>query len=464
MKSDKIFHICSIDDCWRVLNEPNSGGIKESFIEKYLTTQNEPLQNEPALKKFVSLCIDDPEFIVTAYSSPNFLLTDLRRGRYFPDYLVIDWDFGGSMAENEEIKDIIQDILKLCPVDAVIFSVKFDNDNDGSIKKILKEFLSDELLERIDYKSKMNTLDKMEEEVEDLINKIKNNYKDNKGYNLYKNILQIFNYSTQKVFAEIFRFGFDKYQEYTMEGDDDENTGNFIELINNKISDSVKEAFEESHDSHQNLLDHIIPRIVNEVSSNFDINLTKGSSVAPKNIQAIWNHRLYSPAGENIKTGTILKKKENSYDKLYMVMTRECDLACFFDKKNLARKTNGNVLMIELEKQELPKDLIVNSLTDFKKGAYWLLCIKNDEFFYHYKCEPRKLSICQIQERKHEKGDSNAPFPLSAADMIDYEPICVLNQPFLSNLIMSVFNYNMGYGVPNYTTPLKKFIKQNPNG
>jgi hypothetical protein len=452
MESLMNFHVCTIDDCWRDI-DAHAERIKESLIKEHVSSDS-TLPLEPALKALILKFIERHNFTVTAYSSPEFLLIDLTDGVYYPDYLIIDWDFGGSLPENETIETEIQKMLNLCPVKAVIFSAKFERDD---IKGRLKELLPVEQLDRIKYCPKIDDQKQTERYAEEFITEI-SNYYNKPEYKLYKEIQQIFSFSTQKVFADIFRFGFDNYLACTM-GTDDENNLEFIELMKNKISANIKKEF-----SMNNFLDFIAQHIVNEVSiqlpASIDLKNSKDSENKGNepNIHGIWNHRLYSPAGEIVKTGMILKKKEGNHDELYMVMTRECDLACFF-KGNIAQKTNGILLIIELEKSELPKKERIHSLTDFKDGAYWLLCIKINEDFYHYKCNPRRLCLLKLEKNKNE-GDEDKTSPLTSEDIKNYEPICILNQPFLSNLIMSVFNYNMGYGVPNYTTALTDSLKK----
>ncbi len=452
--SEKNFHICTIDDCWQDI-DTQTGGIKESFIKEYISADS-TLPSEPALKTLMSKCLSKHDIIVTAYSSPNFLLRDLKKGCYYPDFLVVDWDFGGSLPESETIEKKIHEMLDLCPVDALIFSAKFDDDEN--IQKLLKELLSDELFERVKFQSKTTYSSQMEQDAEQLINTIKNNYHCNSGYKLYMDIQQIFRFSTQKVFAEIFRFGFNNYLACIKEADDDENIGNFLELIKNKITNDIKTEFDEKFPdtSLNDLLDFIMPRIINEVNSDFKFQLLPSAEYSNNHI---WNHRLYGAVGKNIKTGTILKKEDN----LYLVLTRECDLACFF-KGKVAKKTDGKVLMVKLENHVLTKREIkdLNSLTDLHKTlySYILLCINIDGNFSHYKCNPRNILIHQVSERS--EGGDGCIYPLTSDDMNGYVPVCTLNQPFLNNLIMSIFNYNMGYGVPNYTKALKESLLPNP--
>jgi hypothetical protein len=444
-------------------------------------------RGEDSLKDIITKFVEDTNsWEVSAFTHPDIYFgTSL----YCPDIIILDWDLGLP----EPTEDILEKILKKSFAIVAIFS---GCDKIDEIKAIVNSSKFSQFAN-----GRIKIYDKNEEDSHiSLIETAKTLYKDNFSFKFGKKLRNSTSFALEHILVELGKMPIGDVLNLLHQ--DDENKPSEDELVT-AIAERIKGSLIEDDDlrslldgervtpeTREKLFELIIGKLKDEIS--FDIpsgeeggsgNDEETTNVAKK----LWSYRLYHrPSDDLVRRGDIIKKTTSGTDKLFLVVSANCDLNKFWHKNfghiNLVPlyKISAGADFINTIKQtrtinsEFRKGINITSLANHidglpAKGSLILPFIKEGDNFSNYILFPKELFSQKVIipkklrpeiEKSKLKKEPLKYTHLKRSNKYDGCKRIAISEPFLTPLIEFIMSSITGFGTPDYPKNLRAAIKE----
>ncbi|MBO7484800.1 MAG: hypothetical protein J6T84_01915 [Spirochaetaceae bacterium] len=414
--------ICFIDDdfsrSWGHSGFPVGGMLTDSEIRYCLDKY--PL-NDLSLYSLLKSSLDNSDFSVSAYASPDFFLNEEI---FHPNYIVYDWDYGISTKESSEWLKILCEKY-FCFI--FIFTC-YDNITEIN-QKIEHEF--------IDYKNRISIFSKEDDSIEKIKQKIELCSAQNFSFKFCTNLRKYSWQGLESILIELAKY--DLNVVINSLTDNGENEENLIDFIGEKYKAILRDTIEFLESSQ---------------------NEEESSSASPENtdkgLELLWEYRLTTCLKtKQVKKGDIL----NVGNDHWLIVTPNCELHSFW-KKTFGYLNYYKLYEINENKEEIKEHYksandketidcnkkitsLTNPITNATSAPFFLPFVHGKAFLLF----PKEIFSKKIS--KPENFNQEDP-SLKLSDIPNSKRIANLNNPFLSELIEQCFMRLKGFGVPDY--------------
>lgn len=404
---------------------------------------------EDHLKSLVSELIDAKEYWnVSAFKHPNFLMHSIENELCRPEIVIYDWEF--HTKPGEQIEALFR-ILNECFTVVFIYS---GADKEDEIREVMASDRFKPFVNRMEFIDKGSYISGTPSETI-LIEKVCE--------------LRDSNFS--------FKFG-TKIRQKSLEAVD----RILVELGKATLND-VSAYFNLTHDTKRDLVDFIGERFRNRLNG-IDMGELPDESEVPVGTydealaKELWAYRLYFHPGESdniVRRGDVVYKVEDGTDRLYLVISADCDLDRFWHKNfgsinliPLIKIDKSQIGLIEkltatVDPHKIRSELTQPSLTSriscLAEGPFVLPLIKIGNDFANYMGYPKEIFSVSISKPDGLSRDQLKNERLKYSHWVEYKRIVTVAEPFLSPLIEHVIKSLSGYGVPDYPATIKETIE-----
>lgn len=487
------YSLCIIDDGFM---EPAKTRSLEGYRNFSISTIEVFLSDdwgvENSLKKLCEALISDideskqKKWQLTAFTNPQFFNDSFDEDDYRSDIIVFDWDY--SAPHDFDHVGFLKDILSKSYSYIFIFS---GADKEYEIKKILDESLK-EYGYRIEFLDKDNEDDQKSAAIR-LHKLIQEKQDSNFSFKFGRQLRSIANKSLDDVLVHLSEMDIEKIIEHFGKESDGVIDTDVKELIGYKIKDKLTES--------KNLQDFltaaklmtlsaigqfaeiISEKVKNDIISSdlsYDYRCNAGGSGENDDIlHKFWCYRLYHMPSDNfVRTGDLIKKTNEGYEELYLVVTPLCHLARFWSKAfgqlNLVKlydihlkkdyiKSQAELVKKTSDLKSAKSDIISisNPLSKYGGNALYIPFIRIGEKYNDYILFPKEISCEKIElpDEKIELTDKKARDGALTYDYINkYKRVATLSDPFITPIIGNILSALKGYGAPDYSMAIAKSL------
>ncbi|MGE4385255.1 MAG: response regulator receiver domain [Endomicrobiaceae bacterium] len=439
-----LYNICVIDDEVKCkINDVEFNDTKmlnHSLLEKISYDETKPL--DAMMQGFFK----SGNCNVSAFKNPQFFHNHKKDHQYFPDIIILDWNFAGAMPE-ESTDNYLKKILDESYALVYIYS---DEDNKEGIELLLNTDFNRVKDKRVFLLSKNHS-------AKELINHL-NTLKDNNFSMKFGNMLRKNTASaTEKILTELSEITNDEIDDFILEN---ETPKDLIDFITEKFRNYLSALYEHIPDSVS----------VEETEENVD----KIDQNLIDTIKKIWSKRLYFrfPASDPyVRKGDILKID----NKFYLVVQSDCDLARFVNKTNnylltipIERIDRTNLETVSsnlgfLDVSKLKKILAnfnsktggsLTSVLNKTSGFFMLPFVEYEDGYSFFIGSSKRINTIKLTKNNTD------PSALLYTDILNSLRISSVVEPFLEALLISIRRELFNKGVPDYHKKTGKIIEQ----
>lgn len=448
-------NICIIDDEIPAVNHPNFINDKtriDHSILKYLTINDSPWNSEPLENLIKDIFYNHQDWVLSAFTNPNFYFEYKKKNIFSPDIIIFDWDY----SINVDTEDSLLNILTTTYAVIAIYS---GADKRVEINETLeKNKFRDHAQERVHLieKGEENSVNKV---IDDASGRFDDNFSFKLGKELKLNAVN----AVESILVNISKMSFDE----------------FIWTFGS--SDSKED--EERHLTIKEFIEILSEKFKNELSEQSFSEDKYKSNIKPttddvETVRRLWSYRMfYKPTDNIIRTGDIIENKDDG-DARFLVISSDCHLRQFWSKNfgsvtmiPLLATTTDNRLKDKLTLSKSPSKINkeASSITNwnaFRDSSSIIagVPVTNDEdgkkSLIDYALFPRSVFSLDIPPPDQDPGVYRK-LALTYDHLKNFtgDNRVNINEPFRSPLIQFVLSAITGFGAPDYPSELKDSIK-----
>lgn len=448
-------NICIIDDEIPADNYPdfiNERTRVDQSILKYLIANHSEWPSDPLKNLIRDIFQNHDDWVVSAFTHPNFYFNYTEENIFSPDIIIFDWDYDISIDTEKALLQILNSTY-------AVIAIYTGADKKDEIEDILAK---DEFKSHAEYrihlieKGEDNSVGKV---IKDASDRFDNNFSFKLGKELKKNAVS----AVESILVSISKMSFDDFVWTFGSSDDKEDQERhltikeFIEILSEKFKNELSEQrfSEDKYDS-------------NSKPATDDVEI----------VRRLWSYRMfYKPTDNIIRTGDIIKKNDDG-DARYLVISSDCHLRQFWPKNF------GSVTMVPLlatttdkrlkDKLNLSKSRgnlkgkLASSITNWRafpdsSSIIAGVPIINDEdgkeSLIDYALFPRSVFSLDIPPPDDDPGVyRKLALTYDHLESFSGDKRVNINEPFRSPLIQFVLNSITGFGAPDYPAELQNSI------
>ena len=405
---------------------------------------------EENLKSLIEkLIADRSRWSVSAFKHPDFLMNCIRSDLFRPEIIVYDWEFHSEALDEKGKRE--QELFNLLNESSAVVFIYSGADKAEEIKDIITSTRFEPFVNRIKFIDKASNVGGMLPD-EKLIHEVSN--------------LMDSNFS--------FKFG-SAIKQRSLEAVDKI----LIELGKATLND-VSSYFRLKKDTKKDLVDFIGERFRNRLGA-MDLSELPDESKEPaptydRNLaMRLWAYRLYFHAGESdniVRRGDIVRKTAENTDKLFLVISADCDLFRFWHKNlgiinlvtlvkldsDLKDRLSATIEPARIRDQFSQTSLLSN-VKCLTEGPFVLPFVEIEDRYLNYLVCPKDM--CSVEVEKPARTLSREQLKkerLKYSDWSEYKRILTVSEPFLSPMIEHITKSLSSYGVPDYPGDLQDTI------
>jgi hypothetical protein len=448
-------NICIIDDEIPADNYPvfiNERTRVDQSILKYLIKYHSEWQSDPLKNLIQDIFQNHDDWVVSAFTHPNFYFNYTEENIFSPDIIIFDWDYDISI-DTEKV------LLRILNSTYAVIAIYTGADKKDEIENILAK---DEFKSHAEYrihlieKGEDNSVGKV---IKDASDRFDNNFSFKLGKELKKNAVS----AVESILVSISKMSFDDFVWTFGSSDDKEDKERhltikeFIEILSEKFKNELSEQrfSEDKYDS-------------NSKPATDDVEI----------VRKLWSYRMfYKPTDNIIRTGDIIKKDDDG-DARYLVISSDCHLRQFWPKNF------GSVTMVPLlatttdkrlkDKLNLSKSRgnikgkLASSITNWRAfpdsssiiaGVPIIHDADGKEILIDYALFPRSVFSMDIPPPYQDPGVyRKLALTYDHLENFSGDNRVNINEPFRSPLIQFVLSAITGFGAPDYPAELQNSI------
>ena len=425
--------ICCIDDKIPASAFPDffdDTKLLDGQVIRFLLKSKDVEWEDSVIKELFSVLLNDPEWLVTAFTAPEFYDNYNEEVVFSPDVIVYDWDYNGKPGNTEEsLLNILQNS----------YSIVFILSGSDQIEEIVS------VVNEGGFKRYHNRLSVVPKEKDVSVNKIINSFRQKEDslftYRCGYDLVRKSNKAINGILSDISLL--------SIQG--------LLSTIGGRDNEDIVA-------SNEDFLDAMIPRFRKALSS---INIEgyrkkhEPEEVDINQIKDIWRYRLYDDKfSDTVSMGDIVfHPDDNQY---YLVFSSDCHM------NNLWQKNGGYISLIPLlriddkETKELIKmidpkggNLSFSSIASSQHAVTVLPAVPVDkETIVDFVAFPK--GIRSVRVSKLTEGQENK---FKYKYWKDFKRVVSVLDPFKSPLIQYLLDHITGYGCPDFHPELSKYIK-----
>lgn len=449
-------NICIIDDEIPASNYPdfiNERTRVDQSILKYLITNHSEWPSDPLKNLIRDIIENHDDWILSAFTHPNFYFNYTKENIFSPDIIIFDWDYDISI-------DTEKALLRILNSTYAVIAIYTGADKKDEIESILAK---DEFKSHAEYrihiieKGEDNSVGKV---IKDASVRFDNNFSFKLGKELKKNAVS----AVESILVSISKMSFDDFVWTFGSSDDTEDKERyltikeFIEILSEKFKNELSEQrfSEDKYDSK-----------------------SKPAADDVEIVRRLWSYRMfYKPTDNLIRTGDIIKKNDDG-DARYLVISSDCHLRQFWTK-NFGSITMVPLLATTTDTKLKEKLTLSKSRSEIKKGSIssitnWSIFRDSSsiiagvpviadgikkEVLVDYAIFPRSVFSLDVPPPHKDSGVfRKLELTYDHLELFSGENRVNINEPFRSPLIQFVLSAITGYGAPDYPSELKDSLK-----
>ncbi|MDD4437668.1 MAG: hypothetical protein PHS04_06510 [Tissierellia bacterium] len=438
--------ICYIDDKIPVSQFPKyfdeSSLIDRSVLNFLLKCEETDWDDDINVKGVIELLMKKGKDVnINAFTAPNFFIDYRDNVSYInPDIILYDWDYNYPVGSNHT-QEYLLDILKTTYAVIIIYT-GVDNYDEIVLTLENEPFILYKDRIEITKKSEVDSTNK----VIDISNK---KFESNFSFKYGKKLLNDSNRTLNEVLSEISSlsieqfiasFGQSKYNKYRI--DSDELASIIFEKYKQKLIDGV---------------------------DSIEIPIKKTENINIEIVKKSWAYRLYyTNNNKYVKQGDIVKDSDGNF---FLIFSSDCHMDQFWNKNY------GYVSLIpmyKIEKEGKCKDLFgdlkrtkefsISSLVNPRSidNATILPALPFEQTFNNYLLLPKGIRTVEVElpsiVGKDEK-EIKRSYPLEYSFWNGYKRVVSISETFKYPLILFIQNQITGYGCPDFSDLLKKYLE-----
>lgn len=446
------FKVCLIDDD---LLEVNRSGkmlfeceIATKLLQMYPKEDDENYESKKNLCDFIDSIIKENELTLFGYTNPKLYNDNIGHDSAF-DVVIYDWEYGataGAIDPANELNKLIDN--SHCYV--CIYSHM-----DDEVHKKLINFIKDKNRHRVDFliKGEVNS-------AETLKSKIQKYTQNSFSAQFAKELRANASRSVEKILVKLAHVGTEKFHQM-MGTNNEEKKKELVEFIAEKFKNNMMEM-----DFLTNETAEVLP-----VESNDEMMYPAVGAVQEPSIKELWHYRMYSTMRDKrVRKGDIYKKNDNEY---IMIMTPNCQLIKYHENKTFGILNYCKLIKTDILEETVKRLVLhegdasarntcvgkpgsmktvyslINQIGSKESAPFILPYVKPDEA--NLILFPKMYTFMEIQVKNQDKY-------LEQNELIGYEYVTSLNEPFLSELIKEIYDKLERNGVPNFSKQVQDEI------
>ncbi len=429
---------------------------------------------------------------ILAFPQPIAAINYMINGRGTPDLIIFDWEY--KNIGNQRSDELIKQLMKLCPTVILVYTAR-----DPEVVEAVLQPL------RCNTNSRLEAACNKGNTNADLLIRIMNEkLKTSLSARLANRVRKSVGDAVERVLVKIDDLPLDLALKFLMKDQRDQDDGEIVELVSEKISEAVKSSaslveavsvyVEEKGIPQEKAVGFVeemveliatnvrerlqydgwLQDVIQQCWENYDENKKYKDESTKNIIREFFAFRLYEqPTDKIVRTGDIVELRKGNFEQpdLYMILTPPCDLARFWKSTggiltiiklrpiisncgtqfSLFGKSAPSLESITSEKSKiiLPS-LPINEISDYFMSIYEISSIMlNGERIYHER-EREKKRV----DPGFNMGDKywhKLPVTYDDFEMCDFNlrRKCRISEPFLSGILTQIANHMFRMGVPN---------------
>ncbi len=403
--------------------------IINGSIIKFLLHQNELEWDDSVVKSLCEKLVNEPgNWTISAFTSPAFYSNYTESTVFSPEIVIFDWDYEfGPGSDSSETY-----LLKILQESYTMIFVFSGSDNIDEIKQIIQGEMFQPFGDRLGVIDK-HDVNSVNEIFTQIAQKEQENFSFSYGFEVVRNS----NKAINQVLSDISLLSIE----------------DFIASIG-ELKDGNKYIA-----TNENFIDAIVPRyksILRATGVATEIIINKTNNIDLFNVRKTWSFRLYDNNNTNkVRMGDILRKSDGN---CFLVASSDCHLHKF-------KKTNFAFLSLipmylcgTTEAQRIMKrnktGVSISSLTSNKKSSITILpCVPINNIYVDYMVIPKGIMSIEVETGNNETD-------LLYENLVGYEKITSVSDPFKSPLMQYIFDNITGYGCPDFPDILKTNLNE----
>lgn len=439
--------ICIIDDKIPVVGEElgiDDTKRLDSNILRYLVRAGVDWGRETHLRNLITKLVEDGEkWDISAYTHPEIFIRCLESELIRPDVVVFDWEYTNAVVDS---KEVLYEILNSSYVVVYVYAAV---DQELVIRDIIDSEQFKTFRNRVELIVKDSMTGVESEEV--MLTKIDVLRRDNFSFKFGRFIRQKSVEAVDRILVDLGKATLNQVYNY----------------------------FKLTGDSKYDLVDFIGERFKNRLSA-MDMEDLTGEEAAldegddeEKLIKELWSYRLYCESADDVvKKGDIVFEVDKDKDRLYLVISDDCDLAMFWhknfgyvsilplhkfgkDQVELCEKITLTRNINTEFKRQLEHNSLLSRIRCLGEGPFFLPFIKVEDEYVTYIGFPKEMENRRI-EKPASPNIKNEKLKYSYWNGIT--PICRLAEPFMSPLVGHITRSLSGFGTPDYAPKVVEII------
>lgn len=493
-------NLCIIDDGFLHAGGGTLGITNEKIFDsssvKAMLQVNANWNNEISLYKLCERVVSDRDaqrqekWSLLAFSNPRHYLDAFYNKNSRSDVIVYDWHYPVEIPHAEILRNIFENSHSF------VYIFTGDEERAG-VENYFEEYLS-EFKNRYSYYPKNNAVDN-DEAYQALYTSIEERYSNNFAFKFGHELRKVLNRSLDNVLLQLSSMNIEKVIACLGKPNGEPIDSDLKELIGVKIKDSIRESwlskflFEARslvHSKAVELLEFISEKTKNDIMEaalpHQRTQTNEENDEDTRMMRSLWSYRLYhKPHNDDrfVRTGDIIKKNTDAdYAELYLVITPLCQLEKFWGK------THGCLNLVKLysvaqrkvllkERGSLTKkgsslknigeiSSISNSIDVYGGSPLYVPYIPIDTSLQDYLMFPKEISAESIEMPTAQKQLESIKDRDSflSYEILPYERVISISEPFLSPVIEHIFSALKGYGAPDFASKLKTDLQKSYAG
>ena len=406
---------------------------------------------EENLKSLIEkLIADESHWSVSAFKHPDFLMNSIKNDLVRPEIIVYDWEFHSEALDAKEKRE--EKLFNLLNESFAVVFIYSGADKAEEINSIIRSPRFESFMNRIKFIDKACIVGSMLSD-EKLIAEVSNLRDSNFSFKFGSAIKQRSLEAVDKILVELGKATLNDVSSYLR----------LTEDTKKDLVDFIGERFR----NRLGVMDlSELPDETEEPATTYDENLA----------MRLWAYRLYFYAGESdniVRRGDIVRKTADNTDKLFLVISADCDLFRFWHKNlgiinlvtlmkldsNLRERLSATIEPTKI-KGEFSQTSLLSNVKCLTEGPFVLPFVEIEGEYLNYLVCPKEM--CSVEVEKPARTPLREQLKkerLKYSDWSEYKRILTVSEPFLSPMIEHITKSLSGYGVPDYPTNLQETIK-----